>query len=77
MVTIIGIGAHLFLRFVLTAPELVMNVPLWFALVVGGGPLVAELAIRLAQLEFGSDLLAGISIVTAILLVLRHTLVLG
>jgi len=42
--------------------------PLWFALAVGGIPLVAELSVRLIQREFGSDLLAGISIVTAVLL---------
>jgi heavy metal translocating P-type ATPase len=41
---------------------------LWFALVAGGIPLVAELGARLVQLEFGTDLLAGISIVTAVVL---------
>lgn len=38
------------------------------ALVVGGIPLVVELVLRLVRLEFGSDLLAGISIVTAAVL---------
>jgi len=38
------------------------------ALVFGGGPLVVELAWHVWRREFGSDLLAGISIVTSVLL---------
>jgi heavy metal translocating P-type ATPase len=41
---------------------------LWVALLLGGLPLVTELLNKLVRLEFGSDLLAGISIVTAVLL---------
>lgn len=41
---------------------------LWTSLVLGGIPLVLELLIKLVRLEFGSDLLAGISIITAVLL---------
>ena len=44
------------------------DIPLLAALVVGGIPLVVGLLIRLARLEFSSDLLAGISIVTAVVL---------
>ncbi|HMO15681.1 MAG TPA: heavy metal translocating P-type ATPase [Pirellulaceae bacterium] len=43
-------------------------VPLWIALVVGGVPLVAGLVVRLVSFDFSSDLLAGISIVTAVIL---------
>lgn len=42
--------------------------PLYVALIFGGIPLVVELTIKLFRREFGSDLLAGISIVTAVLL---------
>lgn len=42
--------------------------PLIIALLGGGLPLVAELAWKLLRREFGSDLLAGISIVTSIVL---------
>jgi hypothetical protein len=45
-------------------------VPLLAALIVGGIPLVAGLVLRLVRPEFGSDLLAGISIVTAAVLLL-------
>lgn len=44
------------------------NLPLYVTLVGGGLPLVAQLSKRLFAGEFGSDLLAGLSIVTAVLL---------
>jgi heavy metal translocating P-type ATPase len=44
------------------------TVPLLAALLAGGIPLVAELTLRLVRFEFSSDLLAGISIVTAVIL---------
>lgn len=42
--------------------------PLWGCLLVGGGPLVGGLVIKAWQREFGSDLLAGVSIVVAVIL---------
>jgi hypothetical protein len=42
--------------------------PLWIALLVGGLPLVAGLVAKVIKLEFGADLLGGISIVVSILL---------
>ena len=54
-----AIGVHLWLG---------QNAPLMVALVLGGIPLVAGLMRRLGRLEFSSDLLAGISIVTAVIL---------
>jgi heavy metal translocating P-type ATPase len=44
------------------------QVPLLAALVLGGIPLVTDLFVKLLRLEFGSDLLAGLSIVTATIL---------
>jgi heavy metal translocating P-type ATPase len=66
ILTLVCIAIHLVLHF--GASSLVAPWPLWIALGLCGMPLVVELAIKLAQFEFGSDLLAGISIVTAILL---------
>jgi len=63
---VVGIGWHLVLRFGVDSSQ--FNVPLYVVLAVGGGPLVVELSVRLVQGRFGSDLLAGISIVTALLL---------
>jgi heavy metal translocating P-type ATPase len=59
---------YLLLRFAQGLPETRAQWSLWIALGVGGTPLVIELALRLLQRQFGSDLLAGISIVTAVLL---------
>lgn len=44
------------------------NAPLIFALCIGGLPLIWELLGNVFRREFGSDLLAGISIVTSVLL---------
>jgi heavy metal translocating P-type ATPase len=44
------------------------DLPLICALVFGGTPLVLELFLKLVQRKFGSDLLAGISIVTSLVL---------
>lgn len=65
---ILGIAAHLVLRFAVGASEQTYNAPLWVVLFVGGVPLVGELLLKLINRQFGSDLLAGISIVTAVLL---------
>lgn len=68
LITLVCIGGYLLLRFALGLQESTTRWFLWIALGVGGGPLVVELTMRLFQRQFGSDLLAGISIVTAVLL---------
>lgn len=67
-VTIAGIFLHLILRFLFAVPRSVWEFPLWIILLVGGGPLVLTLAKKAFTGEFGSDLLAGISILTSIFL---------
>jgi heavy metal translocating P-type ATPase len=64
---------HLVLRFGLTSQPTIAGWPLdqWpllAALAMGGIPLLLDLAVKLAQRDFSSDLLAGISIVTSVLL---------
>lgn len=66
--TLVCIAAHLLLEYSGRGAQDSAALPLWMALIVGGGPLVLELSLRLIRREFGSDLLAGISIVTALLL---------
>ena len=63
-----AIAAHLVLRFGMNVSETARNLPLWVALALGGVPLVWELLVKLSRREFGSDLLAGISIVTSVIL---------
>ena len=68
LLSLIGISVHLALRFWIADGGRVQNIPLFITLGLGGAPLVYDLARKLWQREFGSDLLAGISIVTAALL---------
>jgi len=66
--TIVAIALHLVLRYGTRAPLRVAMAPLVVALLVGGTLLVFDLAKKLVKREFGSDLLAGISILTAVAL---------
>ncbi len=66
--TAAAILVHLLLRFAFRTPPGIYQIPLLATLIFGGVPLVFELARHLLRREFGSDLLAGISIVTSILL---------
>ncbi len=68
VLSVVAIVAHLALRFWLGASPPIYNAPLFVALVLGGAPLVYALLMRLVAHEFGSDLLAGMSIVTSVLL---------
>src|SRR5689334_7062944 len=70
---LLAIACHLVLRFTLAGGTRVLGLPapelpLVIALALGGVPLVLGLLLKLAGREFGSDLLAGISIVTSVVL---------
>ncbi|WP_372721955.1 heavy metal translocating P-type ATPase [Novipirellula sp.] len=65
---VVAILVHLVLRFVIVTDRGVTELPLLIALAFGGVPLVWELLVKLFRREFGSDLLAGISIVTSVVL---------
>jgi len=65
---LLGIVAHLALGFAGGVAASWAALPLHLVLAVGGSILVVELAIGLARGRFGSDLLAGVSIVTAVVL---------
>jgi heavy metal translocating P-type ATPase len=69
--TLAAIGLHVLLRYLLGATDEILgisqfNLPLLAALLFGGAPLVIGLLIKLVKREFGSDLLAGLSIVTSV-----------
>ena len=66
--TLAAIVAHVVLRFVFHTRPVTYQIPLFAALALGGIPLVLELFGNLLRREFGSDLLAGISIVTSVVL---------
>ena len=67
LLTSVAIVAHLLLRYVWHAGSPAAW-PLYLALAAGGLPLLAGLLRQLIKLQFGSDWLAGFSIVTGVLL---------
>ncbi len=70
---VVAIALHLLLRYGLQSSGTLRglaaaDLPLIAALLIGGVPLVVDLLKKIAKLDFSSDILAGISIVTAVLL---------
>ena len=65
---IAAILLHLVFRYALGLPAVVSQAPLILALLAGGVPLLVPLTRKLLAREFGSDHLAGVSIVTSVLL---------
>jgi len=63
-----GILVHLGLRWAIESSPAVQRLPLLLVLAAGGVPLVYSLAVHAVRGQFGSDLLAGVSIVAATLL---------
>lgn len=68
ILAIISIFAHLVLRYLTPNLQEYSLYPLYLTLGLGGSILVFDLLSKLFTFEFGSDLLAGISIITAVLL---------
>jgi heavy metal translocating P-type ATPase len=66
--TLLAIALHLVFRYGTNLPARTALWPLFAALIIGGLPLVYELAGKFFKKEFGSDLLAGVSILTAVVL---------
>jgi len=66
--TLTGIFLHLILRFLLHSPRIAWQAPLIVVLIAGGIPLLVPLTQKLFAREFGSDHLAGVSIVTGVIL---------
>lgn len=67
-ITAVAIAAHLVLQYATHVSGWIALAPLLLALMVGGLPILATLARKLWGREFGSDLLAGISILAAVVL---------
>jgi heavy metal translocating P-type ATPase len=68
ILAVVAIVAHLVLRYGYQVASPAADYPLYAALLLGGAPLVIDLLGNVIRREFGSDLLAGMSIVTAVLL---------
>jgi heavy metal translocating P-type ATPase len=65
---IIGILLHLVFRYYFGLPSRATEYPLLAVLIVGGAPLIFDLLRKGVARQFGADLLAGISIVTSLVL---------
>ena len=68
VLSLVGIGAHLLLRFGVHSAPATSDFPLLATLVIGGLPMLYDLLRKLLKCEFGSDLLGGISIITSVVL---------
>jgi heavy metal translocating P-type ATPase len=68
ILAIVGIAVYLVLRYGVVASVLAQNIPLYLTLILGGLPLVVRLIQKILVREFGSDLLAGLSIVVSALM---------
>ncbi len=68
ILAVISIVVHIVLRYFTLDFQAYSLYPLYVTLAIGGGFLVLDLAYKLLRFQFGADLLAGMSIVTAVLL---------
>jgi heavy metal translocating P-type ATPase len=68
LLAIAGIFLHVILRYLLNSSRFAWQFPLLVVLILGGGSLLVRLTQKLWAREFGSDHLAGISIVTSAIL---------
>ncbi len=73
VLAVAAIAAHLVWRFAIGTTDIWLGMPLYewpliAVLLIGGIPLVYGLLLKLLRGQFGSDLLAGISIVTSVIL---------
>jgi heavy metal translocating P-type ATPase len=66
--SIVAIAVHVVFRFGFHTTPGTYQIPLLAVLALGGLPLLYDLLRKLLKLEFGSDLLGGVSIITSILL---------
>src|SRR5277367_2107370 len=68
VLSLTAILLHLLLRYSVHQTGRITSLPLWVAVLAGGIPLLYDLVRQVIKKEFGSDFLAGLSIVTAALM---------
>lgn len=68
ILAIISITVHLVFQYAIPEFQTYALYPLYITIAIGGSILILELTRKLINFQFGSDLLAGMSIITAILL---------
>jgi len=65
LLSALAIVIHLLIRYSIHAQAAISEIPLYIAVALGGVPLLLSLGKHLLRLEFGADLLAGLSILAA------------
>ncbi|HWH56930.1 MAG TPA: heavy metal translocating P-type ATPase [Terriglobales bacterium] len=60
-----GLALHFALLFLTNVPREVAALPIWFGVVFGGSPFLIELIQKIFRGQFGADLLAALSVITA------------
>ncbi len=65
-ISTIAIASHILLNLLLHEKGYVPDIPLWIAVIAGGAPLLYDLLRQVFKRQFGSDFLAGLSIITAV-----------
>lgn len=68
VLAVICIAMYLVLQYSTSKTQQYALFPLYITLAIGGGLLVFDLFVKMIRLEFGSDLIAGLSIITSIVL---------
>jgi heavy metal translocating P-type ATPase len=66
--SLVAIVLYLLSRYLLHLPTAYASVPLWVAIVAGGLPLLRDLVVQMWKRQFGADFLAGLSIVTSVVM---------
>jgi cation transport ATPase len=67
-ISIVAIVLHLLFQYLLHYKVTIGSIPLWVAIMAGGLPLLYDLLSQIWKRQFGADFLAGLSIVTAVLM---------
>lgn len=68
IVSLLGLAAHFVMKVAFVTSPNLANIPLYAVIAIGGTPLILNLLQKIWARQFGSDLLAGISIVSATIL---------
>ena len=68
LIASLSILFHLALRYLTAAPRNVSSIPLFVTLAIGGVPILFDLSRKLWRRELGTDVLAGVAIVTSVIL---------
>lgn len=66
LIASVAILLHLVLRYFVGAPPTASEIPLYIILVIGGVPILIDLTRQLLRREIGTDVLAGLAIVTSV-----------